>query len=197
MKIKAGVVVAVVLMTGSALLNAQEPPQGGSPSAPPPPQGLGGYMMQGRQGPNKPLDTLEENFFAPELLMQYQKAIGLSEEQKTYIKNEIQKTQAQFNDLQWKLQPEMETLTSLLAGDSVDEKQILAQLDEVMKIESDIKKTHIIMAIRIKSKLTKEQQAKLKELKRSKQMSPTGMGRGREPGREPVWGNSQSAVITP
>ena len=179
MKRKAGIVVAAVLMTGSALLNAQEPPQGGPPSAPPPPQGPGGDMMQGRQGPHKPSDTLEENFFVPELLMQNQKAIGLSDEQKTYIKDEIQKTQAKFNDLQWKLLPEMETLNSMMAGDSVDEKQILAQLDEVMKLESDIKKTHIVMAIRIKNKLTKEQQAKLKELKRSKQMGPAGMGRGR------------------
>ena len=188
MKRKAGIVVAVFLMTGSVFLNAQEPPQGGSPAAssPPPPGQGGGDMMQCRQGPNKPPDTLEENFFTPELLMQYQKAIGLSEEQKTYIKDEIRKAQAEFNDLQWKLQPEMETLTSLLAGDPVDEKQILAQLDEVMKLESEIKKAHIVMAIRIKSKLTKEQQAKLQELKRSKQMGPMGMGRGREPGREPV-----------
>ena len=193
---KAVVVVAVVLMTGSMLLNAQEPPQGGAPffAPPPPPEQGGGDMMHGRQGPNKPSDTLEGNFFVPELLMQYQKAIGLSDEQKTYIKDEIQKAQAQFNDLQWKLQPEMETLNSMLAGDSMDEKQILAQMDEVMKLESEIKKTHIVMAIRIKSKLTKEQQAKLKELKRSKQMGPMGMGRGREPMR----GNKQpSAVITP
>ena len=175
---KAVVVAAVVLMTGSVLLNAQEQPQGGSPSASPAPQGPGGDMMQGRQGPNRPPDQLEENFFAPELLMQNQKAIGLSDEQKTYIKDEIQKAQAKLNDLQWKLQPEMETLTALLAGDSVDEKQIMEQLDEVMKLESDIKKAHIIMSIRIKSKLTKEQQAKLKELKRNKQMGPMGMGRG-------------------
>ena len=191
MKSKAGVVAAVILMTGSVFLNAQEPPQLGSPPAPPPPQGPRGDMMQGRQGPNKPPDILEENFFAPELLMQYQKAIGLSDEQKTYIKDEIQKAQAKFNDLQWKLQPEMETLASMLAGDSVDEKQILAQLDEVMKLEADIKKTHIVMAIRIKNKLTKEQQAKLKELKRSKQMGPAGMGRGREPSRETMRGNNR------
>ncbi|MDO9542922.1 MAG: periplasmic heavy metal sensor [Kiritimatiellia bacterium] len=186
MKKKTVVVVAVVLMTGSVFLNAQEPLQGEPPSAPPPPQGQGGDMMRGRQGPNKPSDPLEENFFAPELLMRYQKAIGLSDEQKTYIKDEIQKTQAKFNDLQWKLQPEMETLASMLADDSVDEKQILAQLDEVMKLESDIKKTHIVMAIRIKSKLTKEQQAKLKELKPSKQMGPIGMGRGPGTGPGPV-----------
>lgn len=182
MKRKAAIVFAVVLMTGSVFLNAQEPPQGEPLSAPPPPPGQSDDMLRGRQGPNKPPDPLEENFFAPELLMQYQKAIGLSDEQKTYIKDEIQKTQAKFNDLQWKLLPEMETLASMLAGDSVDEKQILAQLDEVMKLESDIKKTRIIMAIRIKSKLTKEQQAKLKELKRSKQMGPMGMGPG--PARE-------------
>lgn len=110
-------------------------------------------------------DPMGESFFAPELVIQHQEAIGLSAEQKDYFKGEIRQAQLKFTELQWKLQDEMERLISLVKQPRVDEQQVLAQLDKVLSAEREVKKEQITLLVRIKNKLTPEQQAKLTELR--------------------------------
>jgi Spy/CpxP family protein refolding chaperone len=97
--------------------------------------------------------------------MSHQEAIGLTPEQKTYLRDEIRKAQLRFTDLQWQLQDGMEALGSLLKQNSVDEQAVLAHLDKVLSTEREIKRTQISLMVRIKNKLTTEQQARLKELR--------------------------------
>jgi hypothetical protein len=59
----------------------------------------------------------------------------------------------------------METLTRLTNQNTADEKKVLAQLDNVLQIEEQVKKTQITLMIRIKNKLNTEQQAKLKQIR--------------------------------
>lgn len=115
--------------------------------------------------PHQHRDPVAEHIFAPELVMQNQKAIALTAEQKKAIRNEIRASQAEFTDLQWKLEDEMEVFTSLLSKERIDEQRALKQLDNVLAAEAKIKRTHLTLAIRIKNILTPEQQAKLQELK--------------------------------
>jgi Spy/CpxP family protein refolding chaperone len=110
-------------------------------------------------------DPLGETFFSPELIMQNQQAIGLSEEQKTYIMSQIQEVQETFTKLNWSLQKKMETLIKLTSQNTVDEKMVLEQLDKVLPIEEQVKKSQITLMVRIKNKLSAEQQAKLKQIK--------------------------------
>jgi Spy/CpxP family protein refolding chaperone len=115
-------------------------------------------------------DPMGQSFFAPELVIQHQEAIGLSGEQKDYFKGEIRQAQLKFTELQWKLQDEMEKLLSLVKQPRVDEQQALAQLDKLLAAEREIKKEQVTLLVRIKNKLTPEQQGKLAEL-RGKQAS--------------------------
>jgi len=115
-------------------------------------------------------DPVGQSFFAPELVIQHQEAIGLSGEQKDYFKGEIRQAQLKFTELQWKLQDEMEKLLSLVKQPRVDEQQALAQLDKVLAAEREIKKEQVTLLVRIKNKLTPEQQSKLSEL-RGKQVA--------------------------
>jgi Spy/CpxP family protein refolding chaperone len=135
--------------------------------------------------PSQP-DPLAENFFPPELLMQNQKKIGLTEEQSKFIREEIGKTQAKFTDLQWQLQGEQETLTSLVKQDRPDEKQVLSVLDKLLNLENEIKRTHLTLALRIKNKLTTEQQEQLRELRqRPRAPMPGGPVGPKPPGGQP------------
>lgn len=109
-------------------------------------------------------DPIAENLFPPELIMQNQQAIGLEDAQKSFIRAEITKAQSHFSELQWQLQDAMESMASLLKSKLVDEQQVLAQLDKVLNIEREIKRTQIGLMVRIKNKLTPEQQAHLREL---------------------------------
>jgi Spy/CpxP family protein refolding chaperone len=111
-------------------------------------------------------DPIAEYLYPPELIMQNQQVLGLSDEQKTAIRKEIQTAQSTFTDWQWKLQDQMETLVSLIKQDRVDEQKVLNQLDQILNIEREIKRTHFTLVIRLKNKLTSDQIAKLANLKK-------------------------------
>src|ERR1700674_5028283 len=110
-------------------------------------------------------DPIGQSFFAPELVIQHQEAIGLSAEQRDYFKTEIRQAQLKFTELQWKLQDEMEKLVTLVKQPHVDEQQVLAQLEKVLAAEREVKREQVTLLVRIKNKLTPEQQGKLAELR--------------------------------
>jgi len=110
-------------------------------------------------------DPIGQSFFAPELVIQHQEAIGLSAEQKEYFKTEIRQAQLKFTELQWKLQDEMEKLVGLVKQPRVEEQQVLAQLEKVLAAEREVKREQVTLLVRIKNKLTPEQQGKLSELR--------------------------------
>jgi Spy/CpxP family protein refolding chaperone len=117
------------------------------------------------QPPHGP-DPLAENLFPPEMIMNYRQMLGLSEEQKGAIKDELMKASARFSELQWQMQDEMETMVGLTKGANIDEQRVLAQLDKILNIERDVKRTQLTLAIRIKNKLTADQQTKLLQIQR-------------------------------
>ena len=110
-------------------------------------------------------DPLMENLFPPEIVMSHQKAIELADAQKAYIRGELLKAQSRFTELQWQLQDAMEALVSLLKQTPADETQVMVQLDKVLSSEREIKRTQIGLLVRIKNKLTPEQQARLQKLR--------------------------------
>ncbi|HXF39499.1 MAG TPA: hypothetical protein VN687_07285 [Blastocatellia bacterium] len=165
MKLKLIGLFAIVLALVVVALS-QQPPD--APSPPPPAQ-------QGPQHPPqppRPPDPIAQNLFPPELVMQNRQALGLSEEQKAAIKDELMKASARFNDLNWQMQDEMETMANLTRGTTVDEQRVLAQLDKILNIEREVKRTQISLSIRLKNKLTAEQQAQLQQLQQQMQPRP-------------------------
>ena len=111
-------------------------------------------------------DPLKDYLFPPEIVMQNQQAIGLSDDQKAYLKTELRQAQVRFTELQWKLQDEMERFVALLKPAKVDEQQALAQLEKVLAAERDVKHTQMTLLIHIKDHLTPDQQSKLQEIQR-------------------------------
>jgi Spy/CpxP family protein refolding chaperone len=114
-----------------------------------------------------PSDPIGDNFFAPELLIAHQREIALTDDQREFLKAESRKAQLRFTELQWQLMDESEKLAALVKQDHVDEQQALASLDKILDVEREIKKLQISLVVRIKNKLTPDQQAKLMEIKRA------------------------------
>src|SRR5271157_5426346 len=119
-------------------------------------------LVRGQQGN---ADPIGQNFFAPELVLEHQEAIGLSVEQRDSLKTEIRQAQLKFTELQWKLQDEMEKMVAMITPPHVEEQQVLAQLEKVLAAERDVKREQVTLLVRIKNKLTPEQQGKLSELR--------------------------------
>jgi Spy/CpxP family protein refolding chaperone len=112
-------------------------------------------------------DPIGGRLFPPELIMSHQAELGIDEHQRDAILKEIERAQGQFPRLQWQLQAATEQLSSLLDAAKIDEAKALAQAGEVMKLEIEIKKTHLGLLIRIRNLLTDAQRTKLLEIRRA------------------------------
>jgi len=153
-----------VFLAFICIANAQQPP--------PPPDGPMGPDPRPPGG-----DKIGRAFFPPELVMRNQKAINLTPEQQSTIREEMRKDMPRFTELQWQLSAEEEALDSLVHADAPDEKQIIAQFDKLMLAESELKRVRFALLVRLRAILTPEQQQKLEELKKQ--------DRPRDPGQRP------------
>ncbi len=116
-----------------------------------------------QQPPHEPgPDPLAGNLFPPELIMQNQSALGLTDQQRNAMLAEIQRTQTQAAAIQWRLQANVERLGAIMHQPKVDESQALVQLDSVLAVEREMKRTQITLLVRLKNQLTPEQQAFLR-----------------------------------
>jgi Spy/CpxP family protein refolding chaperone len=142
---------ALVLLDFTLPVAAQDAPKG-APSGP--------------HGGN-PSDPISGKVFPPELIMAHQAELGLDAGQRDAILKEIERAQAQFPRLQWQLQAATEQLSTLLEAPKIDEAKALAQAGEVMRLETEVKKMHLGLLIRIRNLLTELQRAKLQEIRRT------------------------------
>lgn len=174
MKKRIGLIVSVIAVAAMSVVlvvaqqpRPQEPDASQQPRTPPPPP---------------PPDMLHNSVFPPEVIMQHQRELGLTDDQKAFMRGEINKTSARFNDLQWQLQDAMEALGETMKQNNINEQQALAQLAKVLDAEREIKTLHLGLAIRIKNNLTPDQQQKLREIQSKRRPGGPGHGPGHGPG---------------
>jgi Spy/CpxP family protein refolding chaperone len=117
--------------------------------------------------PAQAADPIAGKLFPPELIMNHQAEIGLDDKQREGILKELEKAQAQFPRLQWQLQAASQQLAKLLDESPVNEAKALAQAGEVMKLETEIKRAHLGLLIRIRNTLSDTQRSKLQALRRA------------------------------
>ena len=164
-----------LLLAAATAAFAQQGPPPGAAQGPPPASSNG--QGPGQPGPRDPRrvdgrpmpgpaqgqpDPLMSNLFPPDLIMQNQQALNLTDEQRNYMVGEIQRTQSQSAAIQWRLQAAVERLTSLVASERMVEGQVLTQLDSVLASEREMKRLQIGLLVRLKAHLTAEQQELLR-----------------------------------
>jgi Spy/CpxP family protein refolding chaperone len=156
MKHRIAYIFTFFLLIATVVMAQQQPqsPRQPQPGGPPP------------NMPNPPNpDPLGDVMFPPDFILGHARQLGLTDEQKSYMRGEVQKTMASFTELQWKLQDETEQLHETLKTTSVNEQQALAQLNKVLDIEREIKRLHIGLGVRLKNRLTPEQQTQLQKMR--------------------------------
>lgn len=105
-----------------------------------------------------------QHLFPPELVMQHQSRLKLTEQQRTAIVQEINRLQATAVNVQWRVADESEKLSELLSQDAVAETAALEQVNKVIEYETAVKRAQLSMLIRIRNVLTAEQRAILRNL---------------------------------
>ena len=147
-----------LLATTAGALSAQGQP-GQAPMAGPP----NGQFKQ--PGPAPEPDPFARFLFPPELVMRFQSDIGLQDAQRATIQTAMKDAQSKFLDTQWQLSAEGEKLGKLLQNATVDETQVLEQVDRILTLEREMKRAQITLMVRIKNALTPAQQQKLRDLR--------------------------------
>ncbi|MBI2926675.1 MAG: hypothetical protein HYY24_13345 [Verrucomicrobia bacterium] len=112
-----------------------------------------------------PSDPIAENFFPPELVMQQQQAIRLSDEQRSFIEAAVQKAQARAPELERQLNEAVQGLAAVTKPERIDEEKLAAQSEKVLALEGKLRQTHLGLMAAIKNTLTPPQQAMLREAK--------------------------------
>ena len=98
--------------------------------------------------------------------MANQEAIHLTDSQRDSLQHAMADAQGKFIPLQFKMSSEVERLQNLLKKPGpVDEAQVLEQVDRVLAVERDVKRTQLSLMIRIKNMLTPVQRARLTQLR--------------------------------
>src|SRR5437016_8804763 len=97
-----------IVLAGCAFVSAQQPK---------PMQGPDQQMQPRMRQP--PDDPLADAMFPPEMIMQHARELNLTSAQKTFMRDEIQKTTTRFNDLEWQLQDAMESLHETMKTNQV------------------------------------------------------------------------------
>ena len=109
--------------------------------------------------------SLRRYLVSPDFLRRNQQELQLTEDQREFIVQEINRTQSEYTTAKWKLQDEIVKLSDLIKDNDSKEEVVLAQLDTVLDLEKDIKRKQLILAVRIKNTLTEEQLGRLRTLK--------------------------------
>jgi Spy/CpxP family protein refolding chaperone len=110
-------------------------------------------------------DPFARHLFSPELVMQHQGEINLTDAQRQALSQSIQQAQTKMLDTQWKLSDEAQKLIRVLQGATVDETQALEQVDRILTLEREVKRAQMGLMVRIKNTLTPSQQARLRALR--------------------------------
>ena len=143
----------------ATVVSGQQPPQ-----QPQPPDVRGADNIPNHPHPPNP-DPLAHLMFPPDMILGHARELNLTDEQKAFMRAEVQKATSAFQELQWKLQDQAELLHETMKSTSVNEQQALAQLDRVLDVEREIKRLHIGLAVRLKNRLTPEQQEQLNKMR--------------------------------
>lgn len=111
--------------------------------------------------------AFSEHLFPPELIMQNQGRLRITEAQRTAILKEISKLQAIATQVQWRVAEEAGKLNDLLERETATESEVLSQAERMMSYEVAVKRAQLEMLVRIRNLLTSEQKEILRSLRRS------------------------------
>lgn len=134
---------------------------------------LGGAPLQAQR---PPADPIGENLFPPDLIMRFQAELGLSDETRQAMMDDLQKAQPRFEQLNQQLQSEMAALAALLKNERVELEATLAQSDKMQKLEREQRHVQLTLMISLKNRLSPEQQAKLRTLRPKPGPNPADLG---------------------
>lgn len=127
---------------------------------------LGTGVLQS-QTPKPDDDPLARLLYDPQLVLKHAQELGLQPAQRATIIGAIKEAQGDILDLQLQMAERYQDLVKAMTATRVDEAATLSQAEKVLGLEREMKQKQLQLLIRIKNALTREQQDRLQEWKKS------------------------------
>ena len=110
--------------------------------------------------PTSTPDPISQALIGPDVVMSHQGELGLSDTQRRAIQYDILDAQRRFTNSQFELAGASEKLLNALKPSHVDQPKAMSALDDVLRLERDVKHAQLTLMIQIKNELTPDQQAR-------------------------------------
>jgi Spy/CpxP family protein refolding chaperone len=102
-------------------------------------------------------DIFKSKLYSTTNLMEVREEIGLTESQVAKIKKLHADNSVQFSTLKWDLDDATSKMKKLLDQPRINSADVTRQLDEILKLENQMKRIQMTMMVAIKNELTPEQ----------------------------------------
>lgn len=98
-----------------------------------------------------------DKLFPPDLIMQKQRELKITSQQRADIVAAVKQLQSEVSDLQWTMHDEQQKLEEIVVADHVSEAAALAQAKTLLALETKFKLAHLKLLISLENMLTEEQ----------------------------------------
>ncbi len=124
---------------------------------------LAGFAAAQHAGPEK--DPFRGKLFPPNVVLEHQEALALSDQQLADIRAAVIEVQSNIAGHQWDLREAYQRVMSELDSAPIDEAQVMANIEQVLAAENKVKKMQVAMLIRLRNLLTDEQVTYLRSMR--------------------------------
>ncbi|GEM_PF-4010387 len=111
------------------------------------------------------LDPMKRTLVEPVMALYYADQIGLTEEQRNAIQNQLKEAKARFGVLEQKLEAENQVLFKLIENPVASERMVVDQMDRVLAVEREIKVANLQSSWRVRQLLSVDQRQRLMGLR--------------------------------
>ena len=125
---------------------------------------IGGTAAAQDSVPGK--DPFNGRLFPPNVILEHQQALDISEQQLAAIRAAVIEVQGKVAEHQWDLREAYQRVMTELERSPIDEEQVLANIDQALLAENRVKKTQVAMLIKLRNLLTDEQVDYLRSVRR-------------------------------
>ncbi len=102
-------------------------------------------------------EPFKGKLFAPNIILQHQDQLKLSNQQKKQLRQEVIQVQTTIAEPQWEMAEAYQAIIAAVDKDNIDEALVLENLDKVLMAENKVKKIQTTMLVRLRNLLTAEQ----------------------------------------
>ncbi|MEM7010704.1 MAG: Spy/CpxP family protein refolding chaperone [Verrucomicrobiota bacterium] len=117
-------------------------------------------------------DPFRDAFFPPEIAVHHAEKLGISDAEKQEIHQLLESQKAAYEEAHKDRETAAKALAEALEAHPSSKEEVLGKFDALLAAENAMKRLHVEAMVAVRNSLTKEQIAKINDLKKGPEFSP-------------------------